>query len=99
MRRIAAARDRAQVADFIKAIREVTDATVEITFVDQGFIGEDAANAAESKGVRLEVVKHVEAKRGFVPPPRRWGVERSFGWLGRFRRLARDYERLSETLC
>lgn len=40
-----------------------------------------------------------EAKKGFVLLPRRWVVERSFGWLNRFRRLARDYERLSETLA
>jgi transposase len=44
-------------------------------------------------------VKHTEAKRGFVLLPRRWVVERSFGWLGRFRRLARDYERLEQTLA
>jgi transposase len=42
--------------------------------------------------------RHHEAKRGFVLLPRRWVVERTFGWLGRFRRLARDYERLVETL-
>jgi transposase len=47
----------------------------------------------------LEVVKHPEAKKGFVLLPRRWVVERSFGWLGRFRRLARDNERLTETLA
>jgi len=44
-------------------------------------------------------VRHHEAKRGFVLLPRRWVIERSFGWLGRFRRLARDYERLGETLA
>jgi transposase len=44
------------------------------------------------------VVKWAEAKRGFVLLPRRWVVERSFGWAARFRRLARDYERLTETL-
>lgn len=38
------------------------------------------------------------AKRGFVLLPRRWVVERSFGWMARFRRLARDYERLPGTL-
>ena len=38
------------------------------------------------------------AKRGFVLLPRRWVVERSSGWLARFRRLARDYERLATTL-
>jgi transposase len=46
-----------------------------------------------------EVVKLPEAKRGFVLFPRRWVVERSVAWLARFRRLARDYERLPETLA
>jgi transposase len=50
-------------------------------------------------GVQLVVVKHSEAKKGFVLLPRRWVVERTFGWLGRFRRLTRDFERLSETLA
>ncbi|WP_139111361.1 transposase, partial [Ralstonia pickettii] len=44
-------------------------------------------------------IKLPEAKKGFVLLPRRWVVERSFGWLNRFRRLARDYERLPETLA
>jgi UDP-N-acetylmuramyl pentapeptide synthase len=47
----------------------------------------------------LEVVKHTEVKRGFVLLPRRWVVERSFAWAARFRRLARDYERLAKTLA
>ena len=38
------------------------------------------------------------AKRGFVLLPRRWVVERSFAWAARFRRLARDYERLDTSL-
>ena len=45
------------------------------------------------------MVKLPEAKRGFVLLPRRWVVERSFAWAARFRRLARDYERLPETLA
>lgn len=44
-----------------------------------------------------KVVKPPEAKRGFVLLPRRWVVERSFAWTARFRRLARDFERLPET--
>ena len=43
-------------------------------------------------------MKLPEAKKGFVLLPRRWEVERSFGWLARFRRLARDYERLPTVL-
>jgi transposase len=45
------------------------------------------------------VVRLPEAKRGFVLLPRRWAVERSNAWVARFRRLARDYERLPETLA
>jgi transposase len=67
--------------------------------VDQGYTGDGAAEQARASGIRLEVVKHTEAKKGFVLLPRRWVVERGFGWLGRFRRLARDYERLAETLA
>lgn len=47
----------------------------------------------------MEVVQLPDTKRGFVVLPRRWVVERSFAWLSRFRRLAKDYERLSETLA
>lgn len=49
--------------------------------------------------MQLEVIKLQEAKRGFVLLPRRWVVERSFAWAARFRRLARDYERLPESLA
>lgn len=91
--------ERAQVADLTARLQEVTGGTVEVAFVDQGYTGADAAGQAEGNGIRLEVVKHTEAKKGFVLLPRRWVVERSFAWLGRFRRLARDYERLTETLA
>ena len=72
---------------------------VEIAYVDQGYTGENAADAAEEHGIKLEVVKLPTAKRGFVLLPRRLVIERSFGWVSRFRRLARDYERLPETLA
>src|SRR5215468_4681680 len=67
--------------------------------VDQGYMGENAADEATEHVIKLEVVKLPEAKRSFVLLPRRWVVERSFGWMSRFRRLARDYERLPETLA
>ena len=69
-----------------------------MAYVDQGYTGENAAEAAQQHGIRLEVVKHPMAKRGFVLLPRRWVVERSFAWAARFRRLARDYERLDTSL-
>lgn len=91
--------DRAQVSELAKRVQEETGETVEIAYVDQGYTGENAAEAAEEHGIKLEVVKLPTAKRGFVLLPRRWVVERSFGWMSRFRRLARDYERLPETLA
>ena len=91
--------DRAQVAELAKRVQAETGESVEIAFVDQGYTGENAADAAQEHGIKLEVVKLPTAKKGFVLLPRRWVVERSFGWMSRFRRLARDYERLPETLA
>lgn len=48
---------------------------------------------------RLEVVKRSDDVSGFEVLPRRWVVERTIGWIGRSRRLARDYEGLAETAC
>jgi transposase len=90
--------DRAQVARLAADVRAATGGSVELAFVDQGYTGEQAAGDADKEGVALSVVKLPEAKRGFVLLPRRWVVERSFAWLARFRRLARDYERLAATL-
>ena len=87
------------VGELAEKVQEVTGEKVEIAFVDMGYTGENAAQAAEDYGIRLEVVKTAEARKGFVLLPRRWVVERSFGWAARFRRLARDYERLPETLA
>lgn len=91
--------ERAQVAELAEAVQEATGDTVELAYVDQGYTGEQPAADAAAHGIRLEVVKHTEAKRGFVLLPRRWVVERDFAWAARFRRLARDYERLPETLA
>ena len=91
--------DRAQVQRLAEQIQEVTGDAVELAFVDRGYTGEQPAQDAARHGIQLEVVKLPEAKRGFVLLPRRWVVERSFAWVTRFRRLARDYERLPETLA
>lgn len=91
--------DRAQVGELAERVQAATGERVEVAFVDQGYTGEPAAEAAAAQGIRLEVVKLPGAKRGFVLLPRRWVVERSNAWLARFRRLARDYERLPETLA
>jgi putative transposase len=51
----------------------------------------------ERRRVRLEIVRRSDATRGFVVLPKRWIVERTFGWLNRCRRLSKDYEYLTET--
>ncbi len=91
-------KDRWQVQKLAQDVQETTGEQVELAYVDQGYTGERAADAAGSHGIELAVVKLPEAERGFVLLPRRWVVERSFGWLVRFRRLGRDYERLASTL-
>jgi transposase len=93
------AQDRAQVAALAEAVQDATGSTVDLAFVDQGYTGEQPAGDAAIHGIRLEVVKLEEAKRGFVLLPRRWVIERSFAWAARFRRLAKDYERLPETVA
>ena len=94
----ASAGDREQVDELAQQVQQVTGNTVELAYVDQGYTGPNAAEAAQQHGIQLEVVKHPMAKRGFVLLPKRWVVERSFAWAARFRRLARDYERLDTSL-
>ena len=91
--------ERAQIGQLAAEVQELTGENVEAAFVDQGYTGEEPAREAARHGIELMVVKHTEAKRGFVLLPRRWVVERSFAWAARFRRLARDYERLPETVA
>ena len=95
----ASEQDRFEVGELAEAVQEATGESVELAYVDQGYTGETAEEEAKAYGIQLEVVKLSEAKKGFVLLPRRWVVERSFGWAARFRRLARDYERLPETLA
>ena len=91
--------DRAQVKRIARQVQKVTDDSVELIYVDQGYTGEKPAEDAKKHGIQLEVVKLPQAKRGFVLLPRRWVVERSFAWMARFRRLAKDYERLPTTVA
>jgi transposase len=90
--------ERAQVGELCRQVQEVTGQTVQVAFVDQGYTGEETEYAAAVHDIDLQVVKKPAGQTGFVSLPRRWVVERSFAWLSRFRRLGRDYERLSSTL-
>jgi transposase len=91
--------DRARVEELARSVQEATGESVELAYVDRGYTGEAASTDAGAHGIRFEVVKHPGAKKGFVLLPRRWVVERSFAWATRFRRLAKDYERLPATVA
>ena len=91
--------ERAEVAALAAEVQAVTAGSVELAYVDQGYTGPAVAADAAAAGIAVEVVKLPEAKRGFVLLPRRWVVERSISWMRRFRRLAKDYERLPGTLA
>jgi transposase len=95
----ASAQDRSQGRALADNVQEVTGDAVSLAFVDQGYTGAQAAHDAAVHHRQLEMVTLPEAKKGVVLLPRRWVVERSNAWAARFRRLARDYERLAETLA
>ena len=80
--------DRHQVTELTQQVQEVTGDSVELALVDQAYTGAQAAQDAAANHMKLEVVKRPEANSGFVLLPRRWVVERSQGWMARFRRLA-----------
>jgi len=65
-------------------------------FADGGYQGPQAAAIAAREQLRLEIVKRPPATQGFEVLPRRWVIERSFAWLCRNRRLAKDFERRIE---
>ncbi len=68
--------------------------TVSKVWADGAYEGELVTLIAEVFGVELDIVKKEEGQKGFVVQPRRWAVERSFGWYSRNRRLGKDYEHL-----
>ena len=94
----AQAQERAQVGRLAAQVQDVTGDAVEVAFVEQGYTGAHPAQDAAAPGIQLEVVKLPEAKTGCGLLPRRWVVARRVAWTARVRRLARDYERLPETL-
>lgn len=95
----ASEQERAQVGELMSQVQEATGGNVKVAFADQGYTGSQPGEEAAKQGVTLEIVKLSEAKKGFVLLPKRWVVERTFGWQARFRRLSRDYERLPDTLA
>lgn len=68
-----------------------------LIWADGGYAGKLIEWVAEVGDWVLEIVKRNDDVKGFVVLPRRWVVERTFGWLGRYRRFSKDYEQLPES--
>lgn len=87
--------DRDGLVPLLKAVSQKSP-WVKLAFVDGGYAGDETQRAAyEASGVRLSVVKRTDrAVKGFIVLPKRWIVERTFGWANRARRLAKDFETL-----
>lgn len=90
--------DRAQVDDLCRQLQDVTDGAIDVVLADQGYTGEQAECDAAINEIELVVIKRPHGTTGCIALPKRWIVERSFAWTARFRRLARDLERLPATL-
>ncbi|WP_104991608.1 IS5 family transposase [Deinococcus sp. NW-56] len=90
--------DRDQVYDLCREVQALTGGSIDVVIADQGYTGDQASTDAAVNDVELVVVKRPSGAHGFVLLPRRWIVERTFAWTARFRRLARDLERLPEML-
>jgi putative transposase len=68
-----------------------------LIWADGGYSGRLIEWARQVLGYLLEIVSKHPGQTRFEPLPRRWVVERTFAWLGRYRRLSKDYEALTET--
>lgn len=93
--------ERRQIGELCDQVQASCEESVEISYADQGYTGKEAKEECEKRGIELVVVKlpKMEGEKKFILLPKRWVVERSFGWLNRFRRLARDYERMAQHLA
>ena len=70
---------------------------LELIWADAGYSGKLVDWVNSVCGWMLDIVKRSDDVKGFQVLPRRWVVERTFGWLGRYRRLSKDYEGLTES--
>ena len=78
----------------LRRLGQETKDAVQRIWADGAYDGQVAGWVREKMGALLEVIPSLPKQRGFQALPRRWVVERTLGWLNRYRRLSKDYERL-----
>ena len=90
--------DRDALAPVLKAVHAKSP-FVTMAFVDGGYNGDEAQRAAfEASRIAITVVKRTDKQiKGFIVLPKRWVVERTFGWINRARRLSKDFEATLES--
>jgi transposase len=91
----ASVQDRDGAYRLLATLRE-RFSTITLIWADGGYAGRLVSWAHTVLALTLTIVKRTDDTTGFVVLPRRWVVERTFGWLLRYRRLVRDYERRPE---
>jgi putative transposase len=87
-------------AMYLLAILRSKFSRLRLIWADQAYTGALVAwlwGLRPWRKVRWEIVKRPEGTKGFLLLPKRWVVERTFAWLGRYRRLSKDYEYLTQT--
>jgi transposase len=89
--------DRNMIAPLL-AIAKGRYRSIKKAAADGGYQGQATADEVKTLArMALEIVKRSDTAKGFKVLPKRWIVERTFGWLGRCRRLAKDYENLTRS--
>ncbi len=91
----ASVQDREGAFRLLAGLRE-RFSTITLVWADGGYAGRLVSWAYQVLALTVTIIKRGEDTTGFVVLPRRWVVERTFGWLMRYRRLVRDYERRPE---
>ena len=83
------------VGDLLRRLKRLY-CWLKVVFADSAYDRLAALLACFTLGLTLIVIRRLSGTEGFVVVPRRWVVERTLGWLGRWRRLSKDYEELPE---
>lgn len=89
---VASIQDRDGAKRVLKQLHAQRPRRLQLLWADGGYAGQLVAWVQQTCGWVLEIVKRSDKQVGFVLLKRRWIVERTFGWLSRYRRLSKDYE-------